>query len=127
MNNLLILIVDDRSDVRKIIINSLKQVEYDESGFSEASTYEEALQKIAKGNFDIVITDWDVQNEDGSIFMVSLRKLPGKKGLPVLVTYYRPRFGEIDTMLASGANGAILKPFTPGEIFRAIERIVKKA
>ena len=50
------LIVDDSSTMRRIIINTLNKLGYQD--FLEASNGREGLDRMAGGKVDLIITDW---------------------------------------------------------------------
>ena len=57
------LIVDDFSTMRRIVRNLLKELGY--TSADEAEDGAAALQKLQGGNFDFVVTDWNMPNMDG--------------------------------------------------------------
>jgi CheY-like chemotaxis protein len=62
-SNLNVLIVDDYKTMLRIIRNLLKQIDFE--NVEEASDGVEALAKLQAGNFDLIISDWNMEPMTG--------------------------------------------------------------
>ena len=69
-----ILIVDDSITIRRIITTALKTVGYSET--VEAANGKDALAKLANGNVDFIITDWNMPEMNGLDFIKEIRSNP---------------------------------------------------
>lgn len=125
--NMKFLIVDDFSTMRRIVRNLLKEL-----GFTNADEAEDgmvALNKLRNGNFDFVVSDWNMPNMDGLTLLQSIRSDEGLKKLPVLMVTAEAKKENIVAAAQAGAHGYIVKPFTAAtleeklnKIFTAIEK-----
>jgi two-component system chemotaxis response regulator CheY len=63
------LVVDDFSTMRRIVRNLLKELGF--TNVDEAEDGAVALQKLKSGDFDFVVTDWNMPNMDGLTLLQS--------------------------------------------------------
>ncbi|MBL4830235.1 MAG: response regulator [Aliivibrio sp.] len=57
------LVVDDQETMRKVILHILQQLGY--SNITTAEDGKDAFRKLAAGNFDFVVSDWNIPNMSG--------------------------------------------------------------
>lgn len=118
-----ILIVDDSSTMRMIVVKSLRQAGFESANVIEASGAKEALQKIAAGGIDLVLSDVNMPEITGiDLLKVIKAKM---KSLPVVMVTTESSPDMKAQMLAAGANGIITKPFPPEELRKALGPFVK--
>ena len=122
MPDLRILAVDDSPTMRRIIINTLKRAGYND--IMEASDGKDALAKMKVGQYDFVITDWNMPEMDGLTFVSTLRASEQYRDLPVLMITTRSVKEDIVQALKAGVNNYIVKPFTPDTLKQKIEQIL---
>lgn len=115
-----ILIADDEKNIR----DSLKFV-LDEEGYSTevASDGEEALQKIEKENFDIVITDIKMPKVDGiQLLEASTKNSPDS--FFIIMTAYASVKTAIDA-LRNGAYDYLIKPIEFDDVIFRIKKLIE--
>jgi two-component system, chemotaxis family, chemotaxis protein CheY len=108
--NLKFLVVDDFATMRRIVRTCLKEL-----GFSHIDEAEDgviALRKLQAGEFDFVVSDWNMPNMDGLTLLKSIRADPNLKHLPVLMITAEAKKENIVAAAQAGASGYIVKPFT---------------
>jgi two-component system chemotaxis response regulator CheY len=118
------LVVDDFSTMRRIVRNLLKEL-----GFTDADEAEDgaiALQKLKAGNFDFVVTDWNMPNMDGLTLLQHVRADPSLKHLPVLMITAEAKKENIIAAAQAGASGYIVKPFTAAVLSEKLAKIFEK-
>lgn len=118
------LVVDDFSTMRRIVRNLLKEL-----GFTDAEEAEDgaiALQKLKAGNFDFVVTDWNMPNMDGLALLQHVRADPSLKHLPVLMITAEAKKENIIAAAQAGASGYIVKPFTAAVLSEKLAKIFEK-
>ena len=76
------LVVDDFSTMRRIVRNLLKELGY--SNVEEAEDGADGLAKLRAGNFDFVVSDWNMPNMDGLTMLQNIRADAALSKLPVL-------------------------------------------
>jgi len=122
--NLKILVVDDFSTMRRIVRNLLKELGY--TNVDEAEDGVVALQKLKGGNFQFVVTDWNMPNMTGIELLRAIRADAGLKHLPVLMITAEAKKENIIEAAQSGASGYIVKPFTAGTLEEKLGKIFEK-
>jgi two-component system chemotaxis response regulator CheY len=118
------LVVDDFSTMRRIVRNLLKELGYIHA--EEAEDGAVALQKLKGGNFDFVVSDWNMPNMDGLQLLQAVRADPALKHLPVLMITAEAKKENIIAAAQSGASGYIVKPFTAGTLNDKLVKIFEK-
>jgi DNA-binding response OmpR family regulator len=109
-----ILVVDRSLVHRRGICNMLKLENFDEP--IEASTDEEALTQLAKGSMDLVIISWMVGEENRLPLLTTIKYISKGKKLPVMVIIDRSFQDEIFSIMKSGADYVLLRPFTADQL-----------
>ena len=122
--NLKILVVDDFSTMRRIVRNLLKELGY--TNVDEAEDGVVALQKLKGGNFQFVVTDWNMPNMTGIELLRAIRADAGLKHLPVLMITAEAKKENSIEAAQSGASGYIVKPFTAGTLEEKLGKIFEK-
>lgn len=106
-----ILFVEDSPTMRRIIANSLKKIGI--TNIAEAETGVDALEKIQKTEFDLILTDWNMPEMNGQKLVEHVRKMDKYKNVPILMITTRGMEDDVMTAIKSGVNGYLVKPFTP--------------
>jgi CheY-like chemotaxis protein len=114
-----ILVVDDNSDLRKMLMLSLK-----ESGYNvfEAATGFEALKQARTTSPDLILMDLGMPVVNGDEAMVWLKADPLTRHIPVIVTTAF-LFGPcVDRAIATGAAEVMYKPFDLKSLHTVLQR-----
>jgi len=77
------LVVDDFSTMRRIVKNLLQELGY--SNIEEADDGATALPKLQAGDFDFIITDWNMPQMPGLALQKAVRSDPKLAKVPVLM------------------------------------------
>ena len=118
------LVVDDSSTMRRIIINTLTKLGYD--NVSEAANGREGLDRLGSNGADVIITDWNMPEMNGIEFIRALRSMDGKQNLPVLMVTTNAAKDDIVEALRVGVNSYVVKPFTPETMKEKIEAVIAR-
>jgi two-component system chemotaxis response regulator CheY len=107
-----IMLVDDSTTMRRIQKNQLAGLGISE--ILEAGNGEEALG-VLKENMpiDIVMLDWNMPVMDGYTFLKTVRADASFKGVKILMCTSEAEKGNVVKAVQAGANGYLVKPFTP--------------
>ena|SRR5258708_3700283 len=103
-----ILIVDDNSDLRKLLVLVLKNSGYDTV---EAATGLEALKQARATRPDLILMDLFMPDVNGDEAMVWLKADPLTRNMPVIVTTAFLHGPLVDRARAVGAAEVLYKPF----------------
>lgn len=115
------LVVDDSATMRRIVVNALKSIGYD--NVVEAADGNDALQKC-DDSIELVITDWNMPVMGGLELVKGLRALPAHARTPVLMVTTRSVREDILQAVEAGVSSYILKPFTPQVLKEKIDQIL---
>jgi len=117
------LVVDDSVTMRRIVVNSLKQIGHD--SFVEAGDGREALGKLqADDGINFIITDWNMPDLTGLDLVKAVRANPKYETIPILMVTTRGMKEDIVEALQAKVNNYIVKPFTPQVLREKIEQII---
>ncbi len=123
MSELRFLVVDDSVTMRRIVINSLKNLGH--QNFIEASDGRDALEKLAvDSSVNFVITDWNMPNVSGLELTKAIRSDEKLNSLPILMVTTRGVKDDIIEALNARVNNYVVKPFTPQILKEKIEQIL---
>ena len=117
------LAVDDSPTMRRIVVNTLKRIGYDD--VIEAVNGKDALEKIQGSGVDFIITDWNMPEMDGLEFVKSLKSDSATDTLPILMITTRGVKEDIVDAMKAGVSSYIVKPFTPQVLKEKIDSILE--
>lgn len=120
--NLNFLVVDDFSTMRRIIKNLLHDVGY--GNVTEADDGKTALPLLKEGNFDFLITDWNMPGMPGLELLKQVRADARLAKLPVLMLTAEAKREQIVEAAQAGVSGYVIKPFTAATLKEKIEKIL---
>ena len=114
------LIVDDSRVMRRMLQNTLKSSGYEASEFIEAVDGRDALDKLEKFKFDLMITDIMMPRMDGISLLLESRKTYPK--MPVLIITGYAKELSVSKARQLGAFDLLIKPFKNNEIIYKVNR-----
>jgi two-component system chemotaxis response regulator CheY len=119
-----ILVVDDFSTMRRIIKNLLKDLGF--TNIQEADDGNTALPMLQQGDFDFVVTDWNMPGMQGIDLLRAIRADDKLKHLPVLMVTAEAKKEQIVAAAQAGVNGYVVKPFTAGTLKEKLDKIFER-
>jgi two-component system chemotaxis response regulator CheY len=122
--NMKILVVDDFSTMRRIIRNLLKELGFNNT--HEADDGQTALPMLQSGNFDFLVTDWNMPGMTGINLLKAVRADPKLTNLPVLMVTAESKRDQIIEAAQAGVNGYVVKPFTAATLEEKINKIFER-
>lgn len=122
--NMKILVVDDFSTMRRIIKNLLKDLGF--TNIQEADDGSTALPMLQQGDFDFVVTDWNMPGMQGIDLLRAVRSDDSLKHLPVLMVTAEAKKEQIVAAAQAGVNGYVVKPFTAATLKEKLEKIFER-
>lgn len=114
-----ILVVDDEVNVCRSVSKILSRRGY---AVSDATSVEDAVNRLSEQNFDLVITDLMMPKADGMELLQIVRDHYPELDVVVITGY-----ASIDSAVRAvklGAAGYLPKPFTPEELAHAAEKAI---
>ena len=122
--NMKILIVDDFSTMRRIIKSLLRDLGF--TNTQEADDGLTALPMLQSGNFDFLVSDWNMPGMTGIDLLKAVRADPKLANLPVLMVTAETKREQIVLAAEAGVNGYVIKPFTAGTLEEKINKIFER-
>lgn len=119
-----ILIVDDFSTMRRIIKNLLRDLGF--SNTHEADDGVTALPMLRSGDYDFLITDWNMPGMTGIDLLRAVRADAKLGSLPVLMVTAEAKRDQIIEAAQAGVNGYVVKPFTAQALKEKIEKVFER-
>jgi len=118
-----ILIVDDEPDIVDLVSYNLKK-----DGFrvTTASGGEEALDKIRRGAFDLVVLDLMLPGLQGVELCRIIRNDPKTAGTPIIMLTAKGEEADRVIGLESGADDYMTKPFSARELIARIKAVLRR-
>jgi two-component system, chemotaxis family, chemotaxis protein CheY len=123
--NLRFLVVDDFSTMRRIVKNLLNDLGY--ANVQEADDGQTALPMLKSGNFDFLVTDWNMPGMPGLDLLKAVRSDPALAKMPVLMLTAEAKREQIIEAAQAGVNGYVIKPFTAITLKEKIDKILGQA
>ncbi len=101
-----------------------KQILMDMGNFEidYACCVEEAFKKLAAGNFDVVVSDYEMPKKDGLQFLLELRK--SKNEIPFILFTGKGREEVAVKALNLGADGYINKQGNPETVYGELKHVI---
>lgn len=118
-----ILVVDDEEHIRELLQYNLTSAGYE---VVEAENGEEALGKLEKASFDLVLLDIMMPGVDGLEVLKQIRKDNSQWQLPVILITAKGT--EIDKVLGLelGADDYLVKPFGVHELTARVKNVLRR-
>ncbi|MBW2618555.1 MAG: response regulator, partial [Deltaproteobacteria bacterium] len=122
--NLRILLVDDKPNMRRTIKNMLRQAGY--SKFVEADDGDTALDRMKSHDIDLVLCDWNMPRMTGIEVLHVVRQDPELKDLPFLMVTAEIEARTVAEAGEDEVDAYIIKPFTPALLQKQIQEVLEK-
>ncbi len=119
-----ILIVDDSSTMRKVLMRSLHEAGFGGAEIAEAGDGVEGLAAMGAGLPDLILSDINMPNMNGIDFVKNLRTRSDTNSIPVVMVTTESAHAAILETMANGANGYVVKPFTPDQLKEVVTEVL---
>ncbi|MGL6193203.1 MAG: response regulator [Thermoguttaceae bacterium] len=113
-----VLVADDSSTMRKIILRSLQAVGVTE--VTEAADGAEAVALFKPGAFDMVLTDWNMPGMTGLEVLQAIRAQDAK--IPVIMVTTEAEKSRVLQAIQAGVSDYLVKPFTADTLREKLEK-----
>lgn len=117
-----ILIVDDFATMRRILKNILKQLGF--TNITEADDGTTALETLKSGQFDLIISDWNMPKMTGIELLKTVRADETYKEIPFLMVTAEAQKQNVIEAVQAGVSNYVVKPFTAESISEKLEKII---
>ena len=121
MNSPVILIIDDESQIRKLLGITLQSNGYH---IQEAETAKEGVTAAASHPPDMILLDLGLPDESGHEVLKHLREWYSN---PIIILSVQDNEEDIVSALDHGASDYLIKPFRTGELLARIRSALRKS
>lgn len=121
MNNATILVIDDETQLRRLLEITLENNQFVPRS---AGTAREGMRLASTQPPDLIILDLDLPDENGHNVLMKLREWYTK---PILILSVQSNEDDIIKALDHGANDYLVKPFRTGELLARIRSALRVA
>ncbi len=122
MKEFTILIVDDSTSMRSLLIATLEAI--GNLNFVQATNGFEALRMLPREQIDLILTDINMPDINGLELLSFIRNNQIYRDLPVVVISTEGSSKDIEKGLALGANDYLVKPFHPDQLKKIVKRFL---
>jgi two-component system, chemotaxis family, chemotaxis protein CheY len=121
-----VLVVDDSTTMRKIIVKGLREAGFGDLEFEEAGDGASALEWLRKEAFDLVLSDINMPGMDGLALVRCVRdEALGGAELAIVMITTEGGLERVQEALAAGANDYLRKPFSSAQLQEKITPFVR--
>jgi two-component system chemotaxis response regulator CheY len=116
-----ILVVDDSSLMRGFAKGSLKQLKL--NNVDEAENGEEALIKLKKERYDLILSDLHMPNMNGIELLRAVRSNSNLKDIPFIIMTLDGKKDVLLDAVKEGLNGFLIKPVTASSLNTKLQKV----
>jgi two-component system chemotaxis response regulator CheY len=116
-----ILIVDDSKTVRDVLKDTLLKAGYD---VCDAAGGQDALDLVCDKDYDLLMTDLNMPEMDGFEFISEVRKIPGRRFLPIVVLSSEEKQKRFVDCVKAGASGFLQKPVDREQVLAILQTVI---
>ena len=117
-----ILIVDDYKTMLRIIRHLLKRIGFDNVDETESGM--DALRKLSVKDYDLVISDWNMEPVSGLQLLKEVRADVKLKETPFIMIISEIRSDIVIAAKEAGVSNCIVKPFNAMTLGKKIEEVM---
>ena len=117
-----ILVVDDYSTMRRIIRNLLNQLGY--ADVDEADDGSVALQKMRASNYNLIISDWNMEPMTGYELLKEVRADEKLRATPFILVTAESKTENVIAARKAGVDNYIVKPFNAATLQQKINAVI---
>jgi two-component system, chemotaxis family, chemotaxis protein CheY len=115
-----VLVADDSATMRKIIIRNLQAIGVPSA--VEASDGAEAVQLFVPGQFELVLTDWNMPGKTGLEVIKEIRAKDAS--VPIIMITTEAEKARVVQAIQAGVTDYLVKPFTADALRAKLDKHV---
>lgn len=120
VSSMKILIVDDFPTMVRIMRKILKQIGYE--NVDEAANGQAAFEKIAATNYELIISDWNMEPMTGFELLQRVRADPRTAKIPFILVTAEAKADNVTAAKNAGVTGYLVKPFNEKTLKEKIDQ-----
>lgn len=120
--NIRILVVDDSSAIRRIIISALKELGF--RNVLEAGDGAQALEVLQGDTIQLILSDYKMPRMSGMELLEKVRASEEHRNTPFIMVTAEAQKEAVVEAVQKGVNGYIVKPFKADALGRKILQVL---
>jgi len=116
------LVIDDSMTARLIVKRALESEGHTVLEAPDGAVGLTVLQ--VNPRIDAIILDWNMPVMNGFDCLTEIRSNPAYNGIKIIMCTTEAERGQVVRAIKSGANGYVLKPFTPPILMAAVNKVM---
>jgi two-component system chemotaxis response regulator CheY len=116
-----ILVVDDYNTMVRIIRNLLRQVGF--TNVDDASDGISALRRLREKQYDLVVSDWNMEPMTGYELLKEMRADPALASVPFIMVTAESKTENVIAAKKAGVSNYIVKPFNAATLKSKIDAV----
>lgn len=119
--SLRVLVVDDQMSMRALVRSYLRKIGFE--SIDEADSGKAAFLELGKRPYNLVISDFNMENGSGLELLLNMRKHPVLKRVPVIMVTGNSDSSSVQQVVQAGVNGYVVKPVSQDALNARIVKI----
>ncbi|MCA3247310.1 MAG: response regulator [Tagaea sp.] len=119
--SLRVLVVDDQMSMRALMRSYLRKLGFE--SIDEADSGKNAFLELGKRPYNLVVSDFNMENGTGLELLVNMRKHPVLKRVPVIMVTGNNDQASVTSVVQAGVNGYVVKPVSQDALKARIVKI----
>ena len=119
-----ILVADDDTDIRDLVVFKLEQAGYDVVPVGDGLA---ALEGVRRHAPDLCVLDLMMPGLSGLDVCAELRRDPTTAALPVIMLTAKAQEADVTAGFATGADDYVVKPFSPRELLSRVQAVLARS
>jgi two-component system chemotaxis response regulator CheY len=119
--SLRVLVVDDQLSMRALVRSYLRKMGFE--SIDEADSGKAAFLELGKRPYNLVISDFNMENGSGLELLLNMRKHPVLKRVPVIMVTGNSDSSSVQQVVQAGVNGYVVKPVSQDALNARIVKI----
>ena len=124
-SSLKVLVVDDSTVMRKVIISILNQLDIPSEQIFEAADGEEGLAQARRHDLSLILMDWNMPRMLGIDAVKAIRQSGNQT--PILMVTTEGEKQNVVEAIQAGANNYLVKPFNAEHLREKVEALLLNA
>ena len=116
-----VLIVDDSKTVREVLQSTLVDAGYEVCAAEDGP---KALELVNSNHYDLLMSDLNMPDMNGFEFITEVRKIPGRRFVPIVVLSGECKKVNFTECSKAGASGYLQKPFDREQVLGVLRMII---
>ena len=120
--NIDVLVVDDYKTMVRIIVNLLREIGF--RNIDDAADGSSALSLMARKQYGLVISDWNMEPMSGLQLLKEVRANPSFKKTPFIMVTAEVKLENVIAAKNAGVDNYIVKPFSADTLRQKITAVL---